>query len=205
MWWQLKLKICTPVFTRVILLNNRLFLTMVEWMWIRNVFMKYWNSEQICEEDYWEFCNAFLYDEIFILQVSLLSCPWVWQLYRIQIMHPQGHFLTVAVLTDIIKRTSCRHTYTHAHTHTAHILCLLTSYSLSAWVYTYVRACVCVCTSGYDIRSRIWGHGKEIKLDWCKMSDSFMMTLKRRLFEPIVRTVKYAITFWHTYYVRKNI
>jgi hypothetical protein len=98
-----------------------------------------WNTEILnkYEEDYWEFSNAFLYDEIFILQVSLLSCPWVWQLYRIEIMHPPGHFVKVAVLTGIIKRTSCRHTHTHC------------TYTLLTYIIFIIRLRIYVCVCVY--------------------------------------------------------
>jgi len=51
-------------------------------------------------------------------------------------MHPPGHFVMVAVLTDIIKGTSCRHTHTHCTYIVLAYIILITRLSTYARVYT---------------------------------------------------------------------
>ena len=43
----------------------------------------------------------------FYIQVSLLSCPREWQLFRIEILYPPGYAMTAAVLRDTVKETLC--------------------------------------------------------------------------------------------------
>jgi hypothetical protein len=49
--------------------------------------------------------NQTMYNLIY--RLSLLSCPWVRQLYRIESLYPSGHAVTASVLTGTIKGTPC--------------------------------------------------------------------------------------------------